>query len=163
MKMKVSELMSREVLACRPTDSMERAAQIMWEKDCGCVPIVDAGRNVQGMITDRDLCMAAYIKGQTLRSMSVAQAMSNSAACCRVDDDVEDALQMMAEKQLHRLPVVNDGEGLVGMLSLTDILQSRFRRKHLDEVLETMVAVTCPRHPHEVQTSAKRATAEVSI
>jgi CBS domain-containing protein len=135
---------------------MERAAQIMWEGDCGCVPIVDARRNVQGMITDRDLCMAAYTRGQALSSMSVAQAMSDGVVCCRTEDDVEDALKRMAESQLHRLPVVDEGNQLAGMLSMADILQSRLRRKHAEEMLETMVALTRPRRAHEVQEPAKR-------
>lgn len=154
--MKVSELMTQKVRTCRPTDSLERAAQIMWEEDCGCVPIVDADRSVRGMITDRDVCMAAYTRGEALSSLSVAQAMSDGAVCCRMDDDIEDALKSMTENQLHRLPVVDDAQQLSGVLSMSDILQSRLRRKHSEELLETMVALTRPRQAHLEKESAKR-------
>lgn len=160
--MRVSELMTRDVLACRPADSMDRAVQIMWERDCGCVPIVDAERNVLGMLTDRDACMAAYTGGGTLRALKVAQAMSNGVACCRADDDVEVALRTMAEKQLHRLPVVEHGQRLVGMLSMADLVQAAKavdgakRRKYAEEVLDTLITVTRPRQARASQRPAGR-------
>jgi CBS-domain-containing membrane protein len=159
---KVSELMTRDVLACRPTDSIERAVQIMWEQDCGCVPVVDAQQNVVGMITDRDACMGAYTKGCALGEMSVAQAMSNGVALCRMHEDVEAALRMMADKQLHRLPVVDQGQRLAGVLSMADVLQAMAardaaaRRKYGEEILETLAAVTRPRRARQAEKPAKR-------
>jgi CBS domain-containing protein len=159
---KVSELMTRDVLTCRPTDSMSRAAQIMWEQDCGCVPIVDAERSVLGMITDRDACIASYTRGLALGEMAIGQAMSNGAAVCRMNDDVETALRIMAEKQLHRLPVVDQGQRLAGMLSMADVVQAvggrdvATRRKYAEEILDVMAAVTRPRRERPAQKPAKR-------
>ena len=69
--MKVEQVMNRNVKTCRSSDSLDRAAQLMWENDCGCVPIVDdEGRGV-GMVTDRDVCMAAYTQGGPLTHLRV--------------------------------------------------------------------------------------------
>ena len=65
--MKVGDLMTKDVKACSQHDSLNRAAQLMWENDCGSVPVVDSDSKVVGMLTDRDICMAAYTKGIALK------------------------------------------------------------------------------------------------
>lgn len=160
--MKVSKLMARDVVSCSPTDPVTRAAQIMWEQDCGCVPVVDPGKSVLGMITDRDTCMAAYTRGQALGVMTVAEVMSDGPSVCRTTDDVETALRTMAEKQLHRLPVVDENQRLAGMLSLADVVQAAdskdpaARREYAEKIVEAMTAVTRPRQRREAQTRARR-------
>jgi CBS domain-containing protein len=114
------------------------------------------------MITDRDACMATYTKGLTLGAMAVGQAMSNGASVCRMNDDVESALSTMAEKQLHRLPVVDQGQKLAGMLSMADVIQAvgardvATRRRYAEEILGVMAAVTRPRQERPAQKPAKR-------
>ena len=76
--MKIQNLMTRDVRTCRREDVLVEAARIMWENDCGSVPVVDAQRHVVGMITDRDICMAAYTRGQRLADMTVESAMSKT-------------------------------------------------------------------------------------
>ena len=67
--MKVSQLMTKDVATCRADEPVSRAAQIMWDHDCGCVPVVDDAGHIQGMITDRDICMAAFTQGKRLDEM----------------------------------------------------------------------------------------------
>ena len=75
--MKVEQLMSRDVKTCQATEMLNRAAQLMWENDCGCVPVVDEDGRAVGMITDRDVCMAAYTQGRLLDALPVASAMDS--------------------------------------------------------------------------------------
>jgi CBS domain-containing protein len=151
--MKIAEIMNRQVRCCRPTDTLDAAAAIMWDHDCGCVPVVDAEERVVGMITDRDLCMAAYTRGVTLGTVQVQDVMSRTVYTCRAEDSVGHAEQMMRINQVHRLPVVDAGEHLVGILSLNDVAQearleaaAHKRGVTFGEVGETLAAVCRPRH-----------------
>lgn len=122
--MKVEQLMTRTVQTCRATDGLQRAAQLMWEHDCGVVPVVDAGNGtarVVGMITDRDICMAAYTQGRRLEDIPVTSAMSHDVFSCRPTDSLAVALKVMETNRVHRLPVVDRDERVVGILSLADI------------------------------------------
>src|SRR5687767_6253206 len=69
---KIEDIMTRDVRACSPTDTLATAAQIMWENDCGAVPVVDADERIVGIITDRDLAMAAHLQGVALRDSRVS-------------------------------------------------------------------------------------------
>jgi CBS domain-containing protein len=122
--MKIEQLMTRSVCTCEPEDSLFEAAQIMWDRDCGCVPVVrseDGGRRVVGMVTDRDVCMAAYTQGRSLDSMPVSRAMAAHVISCRSDDSTDVALAMLRAHQLHRLPVLDEQDHLVGIVSLADL------------------------------------------
>jgi CBS domain-containing protein len=148
--MKVRELMATDVRACFPDDTLNRAAQLMWENDCGVVPVVDEEMRVVGVITDRDVCMAAYTQGVQLVDSSVGRAMSPGAYTCAPTDDLKTAERTMRERRVRRLPVV-DGDGkLVGMLSLHDIVReaerervSKTRKRQIQnaEVVETLGAI----------------------
>ncbi|HTM44751.1 MAG TPA: CBS domain-containing protein [Polyangiaceae bacterium] len=116
--------MSSQVLSCAPEDSLNRAAQIMWEQDCGCLPVVDAEGEVVGIITDRDICMAAYTQGIALQGASVGSAMSHPVVGCRTEDSIAHVEQLMKERQLRRIPVLNDLNCLAGMITVADLARS---------------------------------------
>ncbi len=119
--MKVHELMVRNVKSCSADDSTNRAAQLMWENDCGFVVVLTEERLVAGVITDRDICMAAYTTGRPLSSIPVSEVMSRDVKCCGPDDDIQRVSSAMRANQVRRLPVV-DGQGiLVGVISLNDL------------------------------------------
>jgi CBS domain-containing protein len=118
--MKVGELMSRNVRTCLPTDSINDAARIMWDSDCGCVPVVRDDGKVVGMITDRDICMAAYTQGRSLMHMTVESAASKSVVTVGEDEILRRAAELMRGAQVRRLPVVDGAGKLVGLLSLAD-------------------------------------------
>jgi CBS domain-containing protein len=105
---------------CTPKDSLHRAAQIMRELDCGAVPVVGADGRISGMITDRDVCMAARSRDQPLATMTVESAMSKIVHSCSPGDSLGHAARLMGDMQVRRLPVV-ERDRLVGMLSLADI------------------------------------------
>lgn len=150
--MQIQDLMNREVQTCRPEDSMNEAARIMWERDCGCVPVVDEQKRVLGMITDRDVCMAAYTQGRRLQNLPVHVAMSNGATACRATDDLETALQAMRGAQVRRLPVVDSEDRIVGIVSVTDLIlaaQARTgqpRQIAAGALLQTLAQVQQPRN-----------------
>jgi CBS-domain-containing membrane protein len=130
--MKVEQLMTRNVEICRASDRLNRPAQIMWERDCGVVPVMAEGNGAArlvGMITDRDICMAAYTQGRTLQEIPVASAMSQQIYSCRPTDSLAVALKVMQTNQVHRLPVVDQDERIVGVLSLADIAREA-RHEH---------------------------------
>jgi len=79
--MNASDLMTTGVKTCRVDDSVERAAQIMWEHDCGAVPVVDADERLVGIVTDRDVCMAAYTRGDSLQAIAVSGVMAHKLHC----------------------------------------------------------------------------------
>jgi CBS domain-containing protein len=152
--MQVKKLMIKQVASCPSHENLERAAQVMCELDCGCVPVIDSGAKVVGMLTDRDICMAAYYQGRALGEIPVSSAMSKEVYACLPEDDLTVAEFIMERKQVHRLPVIDDDGQLVGLLSLTDIARKaaeeegkRHVRKGLKpaEVAHTLAAVCQPR------------------
>jgi CBS domain-containing protein len=116
---KVSEVM-RSVQACAPSDNLSRAAQLMWELDCGFVPVCDRGGNLVGVVTDRDVCMAAYTRGQILSDIPVWSTMSTRIVTVAPSASLAEVLQTMREAQVRRVPVV-DGERLVGAITVADV------------------------------------------
>lgn len=119
--MRVRELMTQPVYSCSIEDRANTAAQIMWEHDCGVVPVVDQGGRVVGVLTDRDLCMAAHFQNRPLTDIAIASVMAQQVCTCLAEDDVVEAERLMAERQIHRLPVVSNDGSLIGILSLADV------------------------------------------
>jgi CBS domain-containing protein len=119
--MDVKRLMRHQVPNCRPDDTLNTAAQIMWEEACGAVPVVDADLRPVGFLTDRDICMAAYTQGRSLGEIKVDTAMARRVVCCGEGDHLAHAAQLMRDSCLRCLPVVNGRGVLVGLLLLDDI------------------------------------------
>lgn len=128
--MRVQDLMTTAPAICLPHDALHRAAALMWEHDCGCLPVCTPGtRQVEGIITDRDICMAAYIRRQPLMDITVAEAMRRPVRVCAPTDSLAQVQQIMVEAKIRRLPVV-DGEGnLAGIISLTDLAHEARRQQ----------------------------------
>lgn len=120
--MKVKEVMTSEAKACDLNASLAEAAQLMWDHDCGIVPVVKDGRTVVGLITDRDICMAAAIKERNPSAISVEEVMTGKVYSTTPDDDIHQALVTMREHKVRRLPVVDSEGDLKGILSMNDIV-----------------------------------------
>ena len=121
--MLVRNLMTHDPKTCHESDRLDCAARIMWEADCGSVPIVDDHHRVVGIVTDRDICMAAYTQGRPLHEISVTVAMAKQVITCRPDVEISVAEKRMREAQIRRLPVVDTQGELVGILSLNDLVR----------------------------------------
>lgn len=120
--MKVSDVMTRDVESCRPQSNLAAAATIMWDRDCGSVPVVDDDGRVVGMITDRDICMALATGNRRASETRVEEVMAKEVRSCAVDADIRSALKVMQGEKLRRLPVVSDDRKLAGILTVSDIL-----------------------------------------
>lgn len=120
--MKVKEVMAPNAKAIWLTESLTDAARMMWENDCGVLPIIKDGRKVVGMITDRDICMAMAMRNQSPSAISVEEVMSGQVYSVLAEDNIDQALQAMQEHRIRRLPVVNVEGELEGMLSMNDVV-----------------------------------------
>lgn len=100
---------------------VHEAARIMKDKDTGIVPVVDGGRKIIGMITDRDIVVRGIAEGKDLSSCRVNELMTKQVRSVREDDPVDEALRLMSSAEVRRVPVVNGRDEIVGILSLGDI------------------------------------------
>jgi len=150
--MKVSELMTRDVVSCKMDHPLSCSAKIMWDHDCGCVPIVDDEQRVVGMITDRDICMGALSRGQPLHEIHVGHAATTSVICVPQDASLETAEALMRKHQIRRLPVVDRESKLVGIVSMNDIARhmeattTRSNALSGDLIAQTLAAIGAPHH-----------------
>jgi len=119
-QMQVAQLMTKAPRTCSPGDSLAVAAQLMWNHDCGCLPVVDGKGALVAMLTDRDICMATWLQGCALQEIPVEAAMSRTVASCTASDSLIEAQRIMREARVRRLPVL-EGGSLVGVLSLADL------------------------------------------
>ena len=131
--MKVSELMTREPASVGPDSTLGEAATLMKQEDCGSLPVVEERRLV-GIITDRDIVVRAIAAGKDAKTTRVADVMSADPITVRPDDDVDHAEHEMRERQVRRLPVVDDGR-LVGMLVTAHIARAD-RAKDVGQTIE---------------------------
>jgi CBS domain-containing protein len=127
---RVEHVMTKEVRVCRPSDSLNHAAQLLWENDIGTLPVVadDGSNRLVGILTDRDICMAAYTQGKSLGDLLVDQAMSRDVRGCTPITTLEEAAHELGEAQVRRLPVVDGSRQLLGMLSLADLAGEAARK-----------------------------------
>jgi CBS-domain-containing membrane protein len=150
--MKISSIMKTDVEVCSVDDNLAAAASRMWDCDIGCLPVLDDGGQVAGMITDRDICMAALTRGQLLRDIPVAAAMAREVLSCAPDATLVEAEEVMRSGQVRRLPVIDSDGSLVGIVSLNDLAllaEKEVGRKNRDlsaqEVTATLAAICAPR------------------
>jgi len=125
--MKVRDMMTKEVYGCWPDSSLVAAAQIMWSKDCGALPVLGDGDSVVGMITDRDISIAIAMTPRRPSEITVGEVMSKPVFACRPEDHVKEALNCMANAQVRRLPVIDQHGVLQGILSISDVMACYWR------------------------------------
>jgi CBS domain-containing protein len=133
------EVMTREPASCQVTDSLVRVAQIMKSQNVGAVPVVDGPtRKLVGMITDRDITVKAVADGRACDSATVREVMSTDVVTCREDEDIEQAVSRMAERQVRRIAVVDRAGTLSGIISQADIATRVHRDKTTGELVEAI-------------------------
>ena len=119
--MKVRELMTAPARTCGPDTTLAVAARLMWDGDCGILPVVDDGELV-GVVTDRDMYIALATRNMRASEARVGAVATRRVATCGPDEDVKAALVTMKRARVRRLPVVDGAGTLVGMLSINDLL-----------------------------------------
>ena len=148
--MKVQDVMTYDVQSCRPETNLAEAAMQMWRGDFGILPVVADGHKVVGVITDRDICMATATKHRDAANIRVKEVMSGKVYGCSPDTDIREALKIMSEKQVRRLPIIDAYDRtLAGILSMNDIAlkAQNIRRAELSEqdVANTLKAICAHR------------------
>jgi CBS domain-containing protein len=121
--MKVQELMTKEVTSLLPTNSLKQAARRMRELDIGFLPIVQDGK-LLGAITDRDITCYAVAIGRNPDETQVQRCMTRELVTCYEDEDIAEAVQLMEERHIRRLPVLRHDNSLAGVLTVDDIAQT---------------------------------------
>jgi CBS-domain-containing membrane protein len=144
--MKVQDIMTYDVQTCRPETNLADAAMRMWRGDCGVLPVVTDIRKVVGVITDRDICMAAATKHRAPAKIRVREVISGNVYGCSADTDIREALKIMREKQVRRLPIISAEDGrLEGILSMNDVAlkaqEGRQAELSADDVERTLRAI----------------------
>ena len=141
--MKIRDVMSTPPQTCGVDTDLGAIARVMWDHDCGFVPLVDASGRVAGVITDRDICIATATRHRLPEDISAQQAINSPVHVCAPDDSISDALATMKQFKVRRLPVVDATGQLQGVISINDIvLASDQRRKPTPgEVISTMAAI----------------------
>lgn len=133
--MKISEILTPNPQCISPETTLASAAQKMKSLDVGMLPICEKDRLV-GTVTDRDIIIRAVASGANPNTATVREAMTPEIVYCFDDEDVEDAAELMEQKQVRRLPVLSRDKRLVGILSLGDLAVRTQRDKLAGEVLE---------------------------
>ncbi len=126
--MKVKDAMHKKAEWREPSTPLSEIADLMRSEDIGSVPIGENDKLV-GMVTDRDIAIRAFTDSGDISQKTAKDVMSKGVTFCREGDDVDDAVQLMEERQLRRLPVINEKKRLVGILSLGDISHAASQTK----------------------------------
>ncbi len=137
--MKVTQVMTGTPACCRPETNLGAAVELMWNYNCGILPIVDANGRVAGLLTDRDICVALGTRNKLAGQITVADVCPSRALLfCRPHDEVRTALNRMAQGRVRRLLVLDENEKLVGILSMDDIVtHAQFGKPALNVELST--------------------------
>jgi CBS domain-containing protein len=133
------DVMTREPACCQPTDSLVRVAQTMKSEDVGAIPIVEgSSRQLVGMVTDRDIVVKALASGRSPEQTAVREVMTTDLVTCREDEEVTSAVSRMAERQVRRIPVVDRGGSLTGIIAQADVATRVHKDKTTGELVEAI-------------------------
>jgi CBS domain-containing protein len=154
--MKVASVMTKKPAYCSPETNLAAAVEILWNRNCGILPIVDSQEALVGVITDRDICVALGTRNRLPSELTVQEAMSDKIVVCKPDDDIRKALAAMAEAKVRRLPVIDAAGKLQGILSVDDVVVRTPERgkadsqPSADDLLKALKSVYTPQ-PRRVE------------
>ena len=120
---KCNEVMTKEPVCCLPEDTVAKAAQLMQRDNIGSIPVIenDKTQKLVGIVTDRDLVLKVVAKSQDAKSTKVESVMTRQLVTCHAEDDLQKALDAMAEHQLRRIPIVDNNHKIVGIIAQADV------------------------------------------
>lgn len=133
-RLRSSEIMTKNVRTAGPDASLRDVASLMREGDMGAVPIVDAGKLI-GIVTDRDIVVRAVSEGKAADS-PVRDAMTTALFTVKPDDFVFEAVRLMGDKQVRRIPVINNDGSLAGIIAMADVALEMEDEREIAETLE---------------------------
>ncbi len=144
--MRVHDLMTRNVATTTPDASLADAARLMWERDCGILPVVETPTGTLcGIITDRDICMGGMTQGRPLHEIPVRCSMVARVWRCAEDDEVRTVEDMMGRYRVRRMPVVDRDQRVIGIVAIDDLARAAVRPEHAEPDLKFQVGETLGR------------------
>ncbi|HWI53404.1 MAG TPA: CBS domain-containing protein [Symbiobacteriaceae bacterium] len=138
----MNQFMTRDVRCVTPDSTVQDAAKIMADCNCGVVPVVK-GDQVVGIITDRDIVLRCVTQGGDPKTGKVSACMTDDVVCCAPDTDAHEAANLMANRQIRRLPVVENGR-LCGIVALGDMATVNI---HVNEAGDALSQISEPSRP----------------
>jgi len=153
--------MTKDPECLRREDTARRAAEVMRDKDCGVVPVIDDARRVIGIVTDRDLAVRVISYGKT-PDTRLGDVMTPSVRSCAADDDLRDVERKMAELQVRRIPIVDAGGRCLGIISQADIARAASRDSSVseEEIALVLEQISEPAHPPRPRANGGQSEAE---
>ena len=138
--MRCSEVMTRDPVCCEPGDSVKQVAELMKREDIGSVPVVQSqnDHHLVGIVTDRDIVVKVLADGRDVSGAIVSDAMTANPVCCREDDDVDRAVELMEERQVRRMPIVGSDGELCGIIAQADIATRLSKDDTTGELVEAI-------------------------
>jgi CBS domain-containing protein len=138
--MNVHDIMSEPVVTCTPETTLNAAARLMRDADCGTLPVIDAGGHLTGIITDRDVCLAVAGSARNASHISVNELMKRSPVTVQATDSIHAALAKMKTSRVRRLPVLDGAGQLKGLLSMEDVVVRGLENGGIgmDEIVTTL-------------------------
>lgn len=150
----VERIMTREVAYCHPTSTLQNAVRLMADHDCGLIPVIENGALV-GVVTDRDAALAGCERNERLSDICVGDVMSSRVRVCHPNDEIATVEQQMQLFKVRRIPVVDENERLIGMVSLDDVAMAADRGQDKPgfptaaEVAHTLASICKPEKTSE--------------
>ena len=138
MAKSIREVMTAKVCSIDADKSVTYAAKMMRDEDVGLAPIVEGDRLV-GTVTDRDIALRVVAEGRNPEATTVREIASTDLVTARPEEDLDEALKLMAQHQVRRLPIVEDGGRLVGVVAQADVAQEA-KAKKVGEMVEEISA-----------------------
>ena len=119
--MKVKDCMCYEVAYLTPESTVEDCAKLMCNKHVGCIPVCDNNKTIVGLVTDRDIILRSIACDKDIKNTPISDIMTCKVSCCGPDEEVNEAEKKMSNEQIRRLPVVDENNKIIGILSLGDL------------------------------------------
>lgn len=120
--MKVIDVMTGTPASCTLATNLGAAVELLWNHNCGILPVLDSQQKVVGVVTDRDLCIALGTRNRLPGEITVGEVTTGKVFACRPNDDIGTAMATMGQAKVRRLPVINSEGRLEGLLSMDDVV-----------------------------------------
>jgi CBS domain-containing protein len=132
------DFMTKKTVACLPNDTAAKAAQLMKQENVGAIPVIEnaKSRKLVGIVTDRDLALKVVAEGRDAQSTRVEALMTHLVVTCHPEDDLQVALDAMSERQLRRIPVVDNRNQLMGIIAQADVATRLDKPKKIGKMVK---------------------------
>jgi CBS domain-containing protein len=139
--MKAKDIMTADhIWVCGDTADCRQVAQLMAQHDIGAIPVLDNRGRLEGIITDRDICCRCVAEGRSFET-PVRDLMSRNVRSCSSEASLQEIETLMREHQIRRIPVIDDTEKVIGMISLSNLVSALEGRREEHELKSVLEAV----------------------